>query len=735
MARSIYITSAEGHPASRRSRSACSTRSATQTPRVGVFRPIARSTRRARLRARAAARPRRRRPRLRRVRRRHLRRRARRPGCRARAHRRAVQGGRGAVRRRRHPRLRLHRCRQPDRARLQRAHRREPRRARAARARRARSQGRASARPADPRTPDEMRQIAELALARARARRTPTLLARRRQPRRPGRSSTRSSRRDRGIRRTPRRATFRSGRSPRTRSSSRRRARRSCAAVDGDAAQGRPRAARPRGARRRRRRHVDGQRAAAAHRGRRRRRRRPTAPRCCSRRCWRNASGTFPSLAGIVLNGGFDAARRRSSGSSTASARRCRSSRPTSAPTTPRCAITSTRGRLAADSQRKYDTALALFEQHVDADELLRAARASPRPTVVTPLMFEYELIERARADAQAHRAARGRRRPHPARGRAPLLQRGIADLTILGERGRGARARDRARPRHRRRAQVLEPVRRRAARARSPRSTRGCARTRASPSTQAARHRHRRLVLRHDDGAPRPRRRHGLGRRAHDGAHHPARRSRSSRPRPGVSVVSSVFLMALADRVLVYGDCAVIPDPTAEQLADIAISSAATAAPVRHRAARRDAVVLDGRVRHRRRRREGARGDRAGARARAPTCSSRARSSTTRRPTPPSPPRRCRAPRSPGRATVFIFPDLNTGNNTYKAVQRSRRRGRDRAGAAGPQQADQRPLARRARATTSSTPSRSPRSRRRRVRMSTVAASSTAARRRSSTS
>ena len=49
-------------------------------------------------------------------------------------------------------------------------------------------------------------------------------------------------------------------------------------------------------------------------------------------------------------------------------------------------------------------------------------------------------------------------------------------------------------------------------------------------------------------------------------------------RTRPGVSVVSSVFLMCLADRVLVYGDCAINPDPNAAQLADIAISSAETA-------------------------------------------------------------------------------------------------------------------------------------------------------------
>jgi phosphate acetyltransferase len=138
-----------------------------------------------------------------------------------------------------------------------------------------------------------------------------------------------------------------------------------------------------------------------------------------------------------------------------------------------------------------------------------------------------------------------------------------------------------------------------------------------------------------------------------------------------GVEVVSSVFLMALADRVLVYGDCAIVPDPTAEQLADIAISSAQTAAQfgieprvamlsystgesgtgvdvdkVRQATAlvreRAPELAVEGPIQY------DAAADAAVARTKLPESD------------------------VAGRATVFIFPDLNTGNNTYKAVQRS---------------------------------------------------------------
>ena len=140
---------------------------------------------------------------------------------------------------------------------------------------------------------------------------------------------------------------------------------------------------------------------------------------------------------------------------------------------------------------------------------------------------------------------------------------------------------------------------------------------------------------------------------------------------RPASRSCSSVFLMCLADRVLVYGDCAVNPHPTAEQLADIAISSAETAAQfgIEPRVAMLSySTGASGSGAEVERVREATEI----VRAREPGCPSRGRSSTTPRSTPAWPDEAARTATVAGRATVFIFPDLNTGNNTYKAVQRS---------------------------------------------------------------
>jgi phosphate acetyltransferase len=142
-------------------------------------------------------------------------------------------------------------------------------------------------------------------------------------------------------------------------------------------------------------------------------------------------------------------------------------------------------------------------------------------------------------------------------------------------------------------------------------------------------------------------------------------------RTAPGVSVVSSVFFMCLPDRVLVYGDCAIVPNPNAEQLADIAISSAETAATfgIEPRVAMLSYSTGE-----------------SGAGTDVDKVREATRIARERRPDLPiegpiqydaaidPEVARIKLPGSPvaGRATVFIFPDLNTGNNTYKAVQRS---------------------------------------------------------------
>lgn len=142
-------------------------------------------------------------------------------------------------------------------------------------------------------------------------------------------------------------------------------------------------------------------------------------------------------------------------------------------------------------------------------------------------------------------------------------------------------------------------------------------------------------------------------------------------RTRPGCSIVSSVFFMCLPDRVLVYGDCAINPDPNAEQLAHIAISSAETARSFgieprvamlsystgeSGKGADVDKVKEATRI---------ARELRPDLKLEGPLQYDAAIDPHVAR---------VKLPGSEvaGRATVFIFPDLNAGNNAYKAVQRA---------------------------------------------------------------
>ena len=139
---------------------------------------------------------------------------------------------------------------------------------------------------------------------------------------------------------------------------------------------------------------------------------------------------------------------------------------------------------------------------------------------------------------------------------------------------------------------------------------------------------------------------------------------------KPGVSLVSSVFFMCLPDRVSVFGDCAVNPNPTAPQLAEIAISSAESSA--RFGIEPRIAMLSYS---------SGTSGEGEDVeKVRQATAIVRAKRPDLKIEGPiqydaavdPSVGSQ-KLPNSDvaGRASVLIFPDLNTGNNTYKAVQR----------------------------------------------------------------
>ncbi|MET8964492.1 phosphate acetyltransferase [Streptomyces sp. NPDC004074] len=323
-------------------------------------------------------------------------------------------------------------------------------------------------------------------------------------------------------------------------------------------------------------------------------------------------------------------------------------------------------GKLNAATPRKAERALGLFERYVDTADLLQRVSA-PSSDRLTPMMFEHKLLERARADKRRVVLPEGteERVLHAAE---VLLRRGVCDLTLLGPID-GIRKKAADLGIDLGDAQLIDPA------------TSAMRDTFAERYARLRAHRGVTVELAYDVVADvnyfgTLMVEEGLADGMVSGAVHST--AATIRPafeiiktRPDAKIVSSVFFMCLADKVLVYGDCAVNPDPNAEQLADIAVQSAATA---RQFGVEPRIAMLSYST--------GTSGSGADVdKVREATELVRLRGGDLMIEGPiqydaavePS----VAATKLPGsdvagQASVLIFPDLNTGNNTYKAVQRS---------------------------------------------------------------
>jgi phosphate acetyltransferase len=329
-------------------------------------------------------------------------------------------------------------------------------------------------------------------------------------------------------------------------------------------------------------------------------------------------------------------------------------------------AVASLHAEIAPEDDRKIADALSIFEDNVDEAELEDRIQVT-RSTTLTPMMFEHQLVERARSDRKHIVLPEGEDdRILVAADR--LLRRNVVDLTILGPVD-GIAERARTMGLDLSSAVILDPETDPlrsvfAADLTEIRSSKGLALDAAFDLVADVSYFGTMMVWKGlADGM--------VSGAAHTTAHTIRPALQIIKTTPGVSIVSSVFFMALEDRVLVYGDCAVNPDPNAEQLADIAISSAETSSAfgvdpriamlsystgssgsgadvekvreaTRIARERRPDLAIEGPIQY-------------DAAVDASVAKSKLPDSTVA-----------------GRATVFIFPDLNTGNNTYKAVQRS---------------------------------------------------------------
>ncbi|MBI5187330.1 MAG: phosphate acetyltransferase [Nitrospinae bacterium] len=314
----------------------------------------------------------------------------------------------------------------------------------------------------------------------------------------------------------------------------------------------------------------------------------------------------------------------------------------------------------------KISTALGLFERHVDT-KLLRETIIKTKATVVTPKMFEYGIIQKAKANKR-HIVLPEGREERILQAAELLLKREVVDLTILGN---ANEIRDKISKLDLKldKVNIIDPVQSSRFNAYVDayyelRKHKGISQGQARDVMTDISYFGTMMVHMGDA--------HGMVSGSVNTTQHTVRPALEFiKTKPGIGLVSSVFFMCLEDRVLVYGDCAVNPNPDAAQLAEIAVASAQTAAAfgIEPRVAMLSySTGESGKGADVEKVREAARI----AREKAPGLKLEGPMQYDAAVDPEV--ARTKMPDSEvaGRATVFIFPDLNTGNNTYKAVQRS---------------------------------------------------------------
>lgn len=327
----------------------------------------------------------------------------------------------------------------------------------------------------------------------------------------------------------------------------------------------------------------------------------------------------------------------------------------------------SVKSRLSHDNIKKIQLAISIFEKYVDVNALDEKI-VTFKSDGITPYMFQYQLTKRAKSKIKHIVLCEGND-DRVLKAAARLVNQEIVQLTILGDEGEIASAVKRLGLNFDlKRIQIIDPVKAEHYNdyvhtlfelRKSKNITMEMAR---DLMTDVSYFGTMMVYKEHADGM--------VSGAVHTTQHTIRPALQFVKTKPGISTVSSVFFMCLPDRVSVFGDCAVNPDPTAEQLAEIAISSAESSQ--RFGIEPRIAMLSYS---------SGTSGEGADV--------EKVRLATEivkqKRPDlkvegpiqydaavdPAIGKQKMPGSKVAGQASVLIFPDLNTGNNTYKAVQR----------------------------------------------------------------